>query len=221
MDYPYFINPDIDALPGATGEERVRLIRRIAANVGDEATLRTILGIDPEEFRSFYPDMTPPDLSTAETISSFIDRFAADRKSELTDEMPLAAPAIDYAAMIADDDDDEAMENMEADETADAISAFLDAVPPKTPKSRKLSAPGHEQHPRAAGAPTAEIPDAGEAGGSLELSESLFRMMVKNKNYAKALEIITELNLNNPKKSVYFAHQKRFLEKLVALGQKD
>ena len=40
--------------------------------------------------------------------------------------------------------------------------------------------------------------------------------MVKNGNYRKALEIITELSLNNPKKSIYFADQMRFLRKLIA-----
>lgn len=44
--HPYFINPDIDALGTASPEERVKLMRRIAACVGDEAALRSILGID-------------------------------------------------------------------------------------------------------------------------------------------------------------------------------
>ena len=39
--------------------------------------------------------------------------------------------------------------------------------------------------------------------------------MVKNHNYQKALEIIQELSLNNPKKSIYFAYQMRFLKKLI------
>ena len=39
--------------------------------------------------------------------------------------------------------------------------------------------------------------------------------MIKNGNYRKALQIITELSLNNPEKSIYFADQIRFLKKLI------
>ena len=37
----------------------------------------------------------------------------------------------------------------------------------------------------------------------------------KNHNYQPALEIIMQLNLNNPEKSIYFADQIRFLRKLI------
>lgn len=47
------------------------------------------------------------------------------------------------------------------------------------------------------------------------LSESLARIMIKNHNYTKALEIISDLHLKNPEKSVYFADQIRFLRKLI------
>lgn len=76
MSRPYFIIPDIERFPEASGEERTRLARRIAAAVGDPAALRAILGVDPAEFASFYPDMVLPDLSTGETIDAFIDRFS-------------------------------------------------------------------------------------------------------------------------------------------------
>ncbi len=60
-------------------------------------------------------------------------------------------------------------------------------------------------------------PSHASAGREPSLSESLARIMIKNGNYQKALEIITEISLNNPKKSVYFADQIRFLKKLIAL----
>ena len=46
-------------------------------------------------------------------------------------------------------------------------------------------------------------------------TETLARIYVKQGRYAKALEIIKRLNLNNPKKNAYFADQIRFLEKLI------
>lgn len=203
MSTPYFINPDIDALPEASGEERVRLMRRIAACVGDEAALRAIIGLDPAEFASFYPDMMPPKLSTADTISSFIDRFSSEQAAETPGiEDIVCAPAVDYVTLIGDED--MPSDSDDSDDTRNAIDAFLQAVPPKSPaRPKHTPEPEPESHP------------AEETQSHPDLSEALFKLMVKNKNYTKALEIITELSLNNPKKSVYFAYQMRFLKKLI------
>lgn len=217
--YPYFINPNIDALPTATGEERERLVRRIAACVGDEAALRAITGIDPAEFARFYPGMTPPELSTEDTISSFISRFSSEKAADTPEvEEIIAAPAVDYAALIDDDPSDSS--DAPADATSDLISSFLQAVPPKRPSQpRKAAAePKPEPAPAEQTEQTEQTPmtDTGhQHPEDSALSEALFKLMVKNKNYRKALEIITELSLNNPKKSIYFAYQIRFLKKLI------
>jgi hypothetical protein len=47
------------------------------------------------------------------------------------------------------------------------------------------------------------------------LTESLARIYIKQKRYYKAIEIIRKLSLKYPEKSVYFADQIRFLEKLI------
>ncbi len=46
-------------------------------------------------------------------------------------------------------------------------------------------------------------------------SESLAKIYIRQRRYAKALEIIRKLSLNNPEKNIYFADQIRFLEKLI------
>lgn len=231
---PYFIIPAIDALPSASPEERTRLIRLIAANVGDEAALRAIIGVDPAEFNNFYPDMVPPELSTDDTISSFISRFSSETAADTPEiEEIVAAPAIDYAAMLEDEDDDEddkAVSDTAHDQTDDVISSFLAAVPPKKPSARKKKKSEPAATPEPVVTPTPEpvvtptpeparkapeSPKTESVQPAPELSEALFKLMVKNKNYRKALEIITELSLNNPKKSIYFAYQMRFLKKLI------
>ena len=51
-------------------------------------------------------------------------------------------------------------------------------------------------------------------------TETLARIYIKQGRYSKALEIIKRLNLNYPKKNVYFADQIRFLEKLIINNNK-
>ncbi|MDE7402798.1 MAG: hypothetical protein K2M87_05240 [Muribaculaceae bacterium] len=180
MTQPYFIIPDIEALNSAAPEERTRLMRRIAVNIGNENALRRIFGIDPEEFANFYPDMFGPQLTTEDTIDSFIDRFSPGSASVPADSegvIPIA-PAIDYATMLE-------MEQTKKERNEK-----------KQPEDKKpVMTDKHvtEQKP----------------------SMTLFRQLVKNQDYSKALEIIETLNLNNPEKSIYFAYQVSFLKKLI------
>lgn len=205
---PYYIIPDIEALPEATGEERLRLCRRIAAVVGDPIALRTIIGSVPDEFAQFYPDMCKPDLSTSETIDSFLDKYG-DREATAipeavaagnpgepdaapVEEIPLPPPAFDILSI----ETAPVIEDEPAQGGADATSSLLDSFFGEAPAKEPEPEPAVRK----------EAP---------KLSESLARVMIKNGNYQKALEIITDLSLNNPKKSVYFADQIRFLKKLI------
>ena len=51
------------------------------------------------------------------------------------------------------------------------------------------------------------------------LSESLARIFIRQKRYRQAYDIISDLNLNYPEKSVYFADQLRFLRRLIAIQE--
>ena len=51
-------------------------------------------------------------------------------------------------------------------------------------------------------------------------TETFARIYIKQGNYSKALEIIQQLSLDNPKKNAYFADQMRFLEKLIINSNK-
>lgn len=60
----------------------------------------------------------------------------------------------------------------------------------------------------------------GKAGEQGIFTETMARIYIKQGNYSKALEIIRQLSLDNPKKNVYFADQIRFLEKLIINNNK-
>lgn len=60
----------------------------------------------------------------------------------------------------------------------------------------------------------------GKTGEQGIFTETMARIYIKQGNYPKALEIIRQLSLENPKKNVYFADQIRFLEKLIINNNK-
>ena len=62
----------------------------------------------------------------------------------------------------------------------------------------------------------AALPEVAKETDSEPLfTESLAKIYIRQRKYAKALEIIRKLSLNNPEKNIYFADQIRFLEKLI------
>ena len=50
---------------------------------------------------------------------------------------------------------------------------------------------------------------------SFEAKEKKAKQLIREKKYPQAVEILEELNLINPKKSIYFADQIRFLKKII------
>jgi len=55
---------------------------------------------------------------------------------------------------------------------------------------------------------------------SFEISEENAKKLIVERKYSEAIVILRALNLNNPKKSVYFADQIRFLEKVISNTKK-
>ncbi|MDE7350919.1 MAG: hypothetical protein K2N25_07615, partial [Muribaculaceae bacterium] len=189
--FPYYIIPDIEALSTERDPELLRLHRRrIATCIGDPDASRAILGEASEDFLDFYGSSELPSLSTSDTIDSFLEKFGSKEKMARLDSpavddlvIPVTPPALDYAAMLENEAPDDGLVDVPADETLGAIDAFLKLQPAPRLKPKK--------EPKEAEKPS--------------LTESFAKILIKNGNYSRALEIITEISLNNPEKSIYFA----------------
>ncbi len=192
--YPYFAPLMLAGLrrAGESDERKGELRRRLATLVGDRDTLAVILGEEPEEFVAFYPDERKADLTTEATIESFLDKFGGgpEREVESTGVVPVAAPSVDYAVLL-EQSGDEVGESGVSDSTSEMLESYFGGNREEEGK-REVETPA--------------------------LTESLARIMIKNHNYGKALEIIEALSLNNPGKSIYFADQIRFLRKLIKIN---
>lgn len=79
--------------------------------------------------------------------------------------------------------------------TPAAVPVTEDAMPAATPAKNS----GKDQTP------------------SSSLSESLAKIYIRQGRYRRAYEILSDLNLKNPEKSIYFADQLRFLRKVISL----
>lgn len=200
---PYYILPDIEALKEEKDPEALRLHRRrIAANIGDTDALRAILGDSSEDFHDFYGSGALPQLSTDDTIDSFLERFGKDSGGAATmaemlpqSEEPAVpvTPAMDYASILERQPYALLPDGPSTDDaTMGAIDSFLDKTPQRIRPKKEAK---EEEKP--------------------SLTMSFAKILIKNGNYRRALEIITEISLKNPEKSVYFADQIRFLQKLV------
>ena len=165
---PYYIVPDVEKYKTLDphSEEAVKLGRRIAANIGDYASLRLVLGIDPPEFACFYPDMLTAQPSTFDTIDSFLDKFGSAPSAP--------EPAAPYSLEESD---------FTPPQPANAINDGIDAPAAQVNEEIKLTP----------------------------------KELIKLQRYEEALKLIERQNLNNPQKSIYFAHQMRFLKKLIAI----
>ncbi|MBD5232108.1 MAG: hypothetical protein HDS66_08165 [Bacteroidales bacterium] len=215
-EYPYDITPAITALSLTTDLDDPalpELCARIAVAMPSHRSYEDLLGDRAYIMSNFYPvpeEVTP---STDDTISTFLSTFGAGDPAE-TDALTrlIFNPTPDYAATLAAEERATPITPPAAgaSEQDRLIHNFLAAA---TPSENSEISENSERSDNSETQPAPEtIPEAAEKPS---LTESFVRILIKNRNYTKALEIISEINLKNPEKSIYFADQIRFLKKLI------
>lgn len=218
--YPYFVVPQLSALENnveMSPKERQKMLAAVAVRVGDREELASIIGEDLPDFAEFYPD-SQQTMTTTSVIDSFLDTFApvGSKETELLSKV-LFSDTPDYASQFLKESADEVAASDEAEMTEEErmIERFIAKDKEKSPlakdSSEKDVKPKSEKltNKEEIAETVLQEPD------NSSLTESFARVMIKNGNYRKALQIITELSLNNPEKSIYFADQIRFLKKLI------
>ena len=212
--YPYFILPAL-LYQKRSGTDN-KLMARIAISHPDRKSLYCLLGENADVFAKFYPDEQKPLTPTTEnTIDTFLNTFGTTSEKELEVLNNLIFnPVPDYADILAAEEQQSMPQHNEAkNKNEQLINDFI-------AKSKQHE--GHfpttiikqDSNAEVEQVKNDNIDKAQEVDASM-FSESLAKIYIKQRKYSKALEIITNISLKFPEKSVYFADQIRFLKKLI------
>lgn len=217
--YPYFTLPALRALScgGVTDETtRTLLARCVAVNTGDEEALARLA--DESGSEPFYPDETQRKPSTESAIDTFLSTYGSTSpEEEALLERMIFNPTPDYSQLLAREEEESLPDLSEAQPGSDddLLNTFIvkqkqqEGLIP-TEKPREIIPPEQRR---------SSVPPKPQTDNSL-LSASLAKIFIKRRQYQRAYEIISQLSLNYPEKSIYFADQLRFLRKILAHEQR-
>ncbi len=98
----------------------------------------------------------------------------------------------------------------------------LKSLAQKLREARQQAKENTMQHEIVSNSDSTEIPNLTVQTNETTLyTEEMAIALIKQKHYAEALKILHAIRLNIPEKSVYFADQIRFLEKIIAIIHKS
>ncbi len=216
------------------------LLTYLVVQSPDRAAVADFTGNSGADWSNFYPKTdTLQETSTDRTIDAFINTYghSSPQEDALLERLIFSPVPADYlgAPDTPLDPSDPLVIPPELDVPVnDDIKATLPVAPPPfkglreteiipppftgLQKSTPSLAPDPATAPGPAPAPAAPDPvPAPDADTSL--MESLAKFFIKKGRYERAYDIISDLSLKFPEKSVYFAEQLRFLQKKI-LSQK-
>ena len=231
---PYFIFDGLlelrDHAAGLSAGELRRLKERIALNAADPAAASALANLTGDDWLSLYPaadTLRRPDTGSA--IETFLNTFGSQNASETAQlEKLIFNPTPDYATTLAMQEERSDAPAAPATEQDAMLEAFIASHPDGTAFAVEAAEaavevasvpPVPQPEPEAPAVDTAAAKPAPVAPVSSSLQESLAKSYIRQGRFQKAYDIISELNLNNPEKSAYFADQLRFLQKIIRIQQ--
>lgn len=198
------------------GEE----LRRAALYIPDRRKLFQMVEgghyeIQPTPIMRDEPKPEPSGDRTATLIDDFLST-AIDKPSPTPRKLTTADATQDYAAYLLQLDDapvatheKDQEEQASTDRSAELIDDFIENKP------ERIRLQDNPQFTPDLDEESTQEDSSSETSDDGYLTMTLAKIYIKQQRYEKALEIIRKVNLNNPKKSSYFADQIRFLEKLI------
>ena len=216
-EYPYFTLPAVMYLKrNAEAEADSDLLARVAISYPNRKSLYCLLGENAEVFANFYPEKPQPQKPTTEnTIDTFLNTFgsSSDKEIEVLNNL-IFNPVPDYADILA------AEEQQSMPHTGEAKTKNDQLINDFIAKSKEKE--GHfpttiikqDNDTEIQQTQNDNVDKAEDVDASM-FSESLAKIYINQHKYSKALEIITNISLKFPEKSIYFADQIRFLKKLI------
>ena len=222
--YPFFTLPASLILKRGgevSSQLREKMIQRLALNASDRDSLSMAIDVDGDFWAHFYPQEAKREaVSTNDAISTFLDNYGGnDPKEDEMLERLIFNPTPDYAQLLAEEEERSIPEKV--DISANSQDALINAFILKSKEQQghypaineELSLESKHEEVKEVEATQVQSPEA--TTDDSMLSESLAKIYIKQHKYSKAYEIIRNLSLNFPEKSIYFADQLRFLQKLI------
>lgn len=216
-------------------DARRALMAHVAMHSPDASAAAALADIMDDGWGALYPREAAQTPGTVATIDKFIQTYGhTSEEEDALLERLILNPTPDYGAVLADEDKTSGEGTAVADATSAGIDNFLAAhggAPSTVPEaSAEVVSAESPVEPEAVPA-TAPVIDsekkddttakpkkaAKEPMPASSLSESLAKIYIKQGRYRRAYEILSDLNLKNPEKSIYFADQLRFLRKVISL----
>lgn len=201
-----------------TPDEEQTLRRRVALGVSSPDSLYDLIGYPGADSTPFYPPEKPPVTpATENAIDIYLENFGHSdpAQDELLERM-IFNPTPEYASVLEQEYGDGGTEPESLDELAAALKGADGDQSPQRPQGLQESQSSRTPPPPPPAPALAPAAPLHAPAAEDSLSESLARIYIRQGKFEDAYQILSDLNLKNPKKSIYFASQLRFLRKLIA-----
>jgi hypothetical protein len=197
-------------------------LRKAAIYITDRKVLFQLIEASHYQLRNQKEDnlatkKTDSESRTISLIDSFLDAIPPQEEEPEKREKRMPTPAdatVDYVAYLLETE--AVQESTDTTETPQLIGHNLIDTFINNDKGKLVL----NENPTLKPEIDEAEPSDEKIGDESYFTETLARIYIKQGRYSKALEIISRLSLQYPKKNAYFADQIRFLQKLIINNNK-